>query len=425
MQKPQVVIVGAGAAGTIVAIRLLESEAVGRVTLVERSVHVSLGTAYSTVEDCHRLNVRAAEMSLWPERPGHFVQWLTAEGLGDASVATKFVPRRWFGRYLKAMLAVAAAESAAELAVVHGEAVSVSRETVGLQTGEQIFADHVVLALGNLPPSLPSSMTGLPRERVINPWAPHALQRIASDERILIVGAGLTMVDAVLSLCAQGHRGAIHVRSRHGLAPRAHACPSCLPVDLPPGDQLLRRAIDIIRGGGERWRDVIDALRPRTNELWQSLSWDGRGRFKQRLQAYWDVHRHRIPEDVAERLASLQSNGCLEIGKGAVIDALERSGDLVVRFADEILAVDWVINCSGPSGSLRSSRVPIVELAVAAGLAEYDPLGIGLMVDGAGRTSPDGHVWAIGALCRGCRLETTAIPEIRCQAMEIATVICR
>jgi uncharacterized NAD(P)/FAD-binding protein YdhS len=85
----------------------------------------------------------------------------------------------------------------------------------------------------------------------------------------------------------------------------------------------------------------------------------------------------------------------------------------------------WILNCTGPTLDVRAERIPILDSVVDSGLAKYDPLGLGLMVDDAGRTDESERIWALGPLCRGCRWETTAIPEIRKHATTIAGEIYR
>jgi uncharacterized NAD(P)/FAD-binding protein YdhS len=235
------------------------------------------------------------------------------------------------------------------------------------------------------------------------------------------------MVDAVLSLQREGHTGPLFARSRRALLPKSHAKNSPKQVEFEPGEDLMQRVISKVRESGDDWREVVDALRPRTAELWQSLSWKERNRFRRRLQIYWDIHRHRMPEQVAAEIARLIASGQLSLARGQLVSATANNDGVIVEFRTpqgvESLTVDWVINCTGPSGELVATKVPILESSVRAGLVEYDPLGIGLMVDKAGRTSETANVWALGPLCRGCRLETTAIPEIRAQAKALAAEI--
>jgi len=45
---------------------------------------------------------------------------------------------------------------------------------------------------------------------------------MTEDAPVLILGTGLTMVDYVLSLLLEGHKGPIIAISRRGLLPQAH-----------------------------------------------------------------------------------------------------------------------------------------------------------------------------------------------------------
>jgi len=149
--------------------------------------------------------------------------------------------------------------------------------------------------------------------------------------------------------------------------------------------------------------------------------------FRKRLQIHWDQRRHRIPEVVGEELADLQKSGRLDIAAGQIASVDGSEDRIAVRIhsyaGGQELFVDRIINCTGASCDLKGAKLPLLESVVEAGLAEYDPLGIGLMVDDDGQTGPQTNVWALGPMCRGCRLETTAVPEIRVQAKRVAEAI--
>ncbi|HEY0053474.1 MAG TPA: FAD/NAD(P)-binding protein, partial [Caulobacteraceae bacterium] len=164
-----IVVIGAGASGALLAIRLVERGAT--VALIERRGAFGPGLAYGTADPAHLLNVRAGRMSSRPGEPDHFTRWLGARGLDTD--AEGFARRADYGAYLKDQLGEAAATG--RLALIDGEATSIETGRVVLTGGRVMEAAHVVLATGNGPP------TGSPADdpAVINdPWAPGALDAV-------------------------------------------------------------------------------------------------------------------------------------------------------------------------------------------------------------------------------------------------------
>lgn len=158
-----VIVVGAGFSGTLLAINLLRHQG-PRVTLIERRSAAGRGTAYSTLDPAHLLNVRAANMSAFPDVPDHFARWLEGRGSADPQA---FASRIDYGDYLASLLAEARREVPERLAVHHGEAIDIDVDddatTVSLADGQVLTAGAVVLALGNLPPHDPPGIDpGLP-----------------------------------------------------------------------------------------------------------------------------------------------------------------------------------------------------------------------------------------------------------------------
>src|ERR1700719_808426 len=54
----------------------------------------------------------------------------------------------------------------------------------------------------------------------VSPWEDPRAWNAAPDSTILILGTGLTMVDAAIALSESGHRGPIVALSRRGLLPQ-------------------------------------------------------------------------------------------------------------------------------------------------------------------------------------------------------------
>ena len=81
MTVKRILIVGGGASGVLTAAHLLRQTRVSlAVTLVERSRELGAGIAYGTSHPDHLLNVRAANMSAFPDDPGHFWRWVSIRG---------------------------------------------------------------------------------------------------------------------------------------------------------------------------------------------------------------------------------------------------------------------------------------------------------------------------------------------------------
>jgi uncharacterized NAD(P)/FAD-binding protein YdhS len=330
-----VVIVGGGFSGTTLAAELARRGI--SAVLVEGGPRAGLGTAFSTPEQAHLLNVPAGRMGAWAERPGDFADAVENEGYGPGD----FVPRRRYGEYLRDILNEAQASGL--VTVVGHDAASAERLDdgwrVSLADGSRIEGRGLVLAQGNQPPARPAFARGIAEQLFVNdPWSDEgraAVTRVAaSGEDVLIIGTGLTMVDVVLSLDEARHRGRILALSRRGQAPRAHAEFEPAPVelgDLPKGSLLelwrwLRR-----RAAAVGWRAAVDGLRPHSHALWQALDEGDQRRFLRHARPWWDVHRHRIAPEVAGRIRRLIEMGRLEIIAGRVTDMWAEDAGLRAR----------------------------------------------------------------------------------------------
>ncbi|MFT4027705.1 MAG: FAD/NAD(P)-binding protein [Novosphingobium sp.] len=429
-----VAVVGAGFSGTLLAVNLLRLGQ--RVVLIERDrERVAKGQAFGTRRPEHLLNVRAANMSAYPDDPDHFLRWM---GFSTTDQANRFVPRLTYGQYLLEQLLDALAKAPKLGSVRAGD---VARAAPGgasvmlrMADGEQLECRTAVLALGNFPPSPIPGLEGLPSSSVVdNPWDPQALAGAADLCDIVLIGTGLTAIDVALSLKMNGFEGRISAISRRGLKPRAHAeeGPAVGPVSIPQsrGAHLLA---DIRRRADEiGWRGAIDELRPHTQQLWRAHSTAEQARFLRHARSYWDVHRHRLSPAAASQIAELEQAGRLEFIAGRIAGAeiehdrarllLRRRGTTAI----EPLQADRIINCTGPRGDLSRSEEGLLSDLFKAGQIRSDPHHVGLDIDRLGRLldrsgQPSDRLFAVGPITKGEAWEMIAVPDIRRQVWDLA-----
>ena len=426
-----VVIVGGGFSGTMLAAELARRGV--RATLIERSGREGRGTAYSTPEDAHLLNVVAAKMGAWADEPGHFAKTVEGEGYQPDD----FVPRRRYGEYLSEILQEA--ESSGLVTVVRADAQSAEPRSSGgwkvaLGDGSTLEAQSLVVAHGNQSPEPPEAAEGISDRLFVNdPWSDEGrkvVERAAkANSEVLLIGTGLTMIDVVLSLDEAGHRGQICALSRRGLAPRAHAEHSPAPVrieEVPQGS--LKQLWEWLRSQSARvgWRAAIDSIRPYTHQIWQALTDADRLRFLRHARPWWDVHRHRIAPEVAGRIKQLVQEGRLHIVAGRVKAMREENGAISVaiqrRGMENAKSVKFglAVNCTGPLGAISESDDPLLNSLFEGNHARPDSLDLGLEVDGKSRIAGAKRAWALGPLTKGRFWEITAVPDIRGQVASVA-----
>jgi len=451
-----IVIIGAGFCGAMLAAHLLRHppRAALRITLVEKGPEFARGAAYAAHEFPYLLNVPASRMSAEGDDPQQFLEFVRRRltPRGESAGGGDFFPRSVYGDYLQSLLdqSERAAPPHIELARVHGEAVRLAPQPndeirIDLASGTALFADDVVIATGN-PPSAVLPGAEFLRDHpayIASPW--RLPPERSAWRNVAIVGTGLSMADAFLQLSNQPSPPRIHAISRHGLVPLTQ---SDFPTTAVRGaaEQLLdsvdsaRGLMRVVRGlvhtadhlGGD-WRRVANLLRTLAPEIWRALPLAERRRFARHIQPYWDVHRHRLPPAVAERMAHAQRIGQLHVHAGR-IQALQPHGRrLTVGWrrrggaADE-LSVDAVINATGPDYRLHATRNPLLKSLHADGLIAADPLSLGIettehyaVIGSSGM--PAANIFYLGPMLRAAHWEATAVAELRDHTARLAALL--
>jgi len=309
---------------------------------------------------------------------------------------------------------------------------------VQLADGETIAARAAVLATGNPAPRTASDEDGGDDSGAVipDPWAQGALQRIADDDDILIIGTGLTMVDMLLVLEARGWRGRAGAMSRRGLMPRAHKAVPDRPAEP---DAAMTHGTLSMRTGAARalaeragWRSMMEGLRPVTAGLWQEADMATRGRIVRHLRPWWDVHRHRIAPDVAAVMYRLLADHRLVLSAGRVRRITAGDSGVVLDWSPRhggpqpARRARWLIDCTGPGHD--PAHDPLTGPLIDSGRARLDPLRLGLDLDGCGRVLDaagvaDPGLFVLGPPARAAFWETIAVPDIRKRIEDVAAAL--
>lgn len=461
MQRPDsvdVLIIGGGLSGSLLAMQLLRLPGQRRILIVEPRAELGRGEAYSATELGHTLNGNAARMGVEPDNPDDLTQWLAghlAEGGWPQAheqrlpVAELFPPRGLFGVYVQQRL-----EQARQLGAGHGSSVEHWRgEAVDLQGDEQgmtltldnhdtVHGRVVVLATGMYAAArTPQHRTEALGAAALDPWGIEAMRGLDPLSRVVIVGSGLTMVDALESLQQAGHRGPIQVISRHGLWPHVRRQPPQWP-DFLADDHSIRSPLQLLRSlrqqcrqamaAGIDWQAPLDTVRAHIGRLWSQASDRQRRQFVRHVRPWWESHHHRSPPQGAALLERLVSEGRLTIQAATLLGVESPAGEsLQVRIRrrgaaqPEVIGADVWINSSGIQYDWRRVDRPLPRQLLARGLVRPGPLALGIDADPGGAVrDADGQastcLFAMGPPLRGLWWESTAVPDVASQAKALA-----
>lgn len=452
--KPMTIaIIGGGFSGTMTAVQLMRKKVSYplKVILIERNERIAKGVAYGTLCPLHLLNVPAKDMSAFPDNSQHFFKWAKEQ---DPSVTeATFVPRMRYGAYIEHILNDTLCHKAANIDFrrLHGEVKTIelidsnSQGRIELKDGQEIIADRIVLALGNLAPAnvrIKDPQFYASKNYVRDSWSKAPLPAISADAPILLVGTGLTMIDKALELKLQGHKGTIHALSRHGYLPNVHIPgitrlpvpfdPKELPTTVRDLTKRIRTLVKKVESTNEaNWRQAVDSIRPVTQELWKLWNDTEKKRFIRHMRCIWDVHRHRIAPEVGAMIDTMIKSGQLNIHAGRVISIEEKGADIAVTICrrgkhnEEILTVSRVINCTGADSNVKTIDEPLVDQLRKADILLADNFGLGpkitdnwALIDKDGKTSD--VIYVVGPLLKGQLWESIAVPELREQAAQLA-----
>ena len=439
----KIAIVGAGFSGTAVAVMLSRfANQPLEIILFDKSGRFGAGDAYRTPYPWHILNVRARDMSAFEDQPTHFVDWISThqqqyqEINNSRPIGEQFLPRYIYHHYLRDLLQQLqdSVNQHVVIKLVTAEVIDAipvgQRVNIITDDNHDILVDKVVLALGNfLPLEFPFSVSDV--QTIPNPWEYEAIERIPPDADVMIVGLGLTMIDTVLTLHQQQHRGKIYAISRHGMLPLPHTDVHVpysveakhIPTNIRSLTKQLRDKSRLHMQEGGDWRSVINALRAHIPSIWEETSLSDKKRFIRHVLPYWNVHRHRVHSGLTDILDKLIKDGQLLIMAGRVLGV--EHGKISVRarlhYQEQKFKIDWLINCMGPGMDARKASSPLLQSLIQRGSVMLDPLALGFSATATGNVSSP--FFTLGPPTKGTVWECTAVPEIRRQSYALSKIL--
>ena len=451
-------IIGNGFSGLMVARHLIDlGDTSLSISIFEKQHPPGRGIAYSPQSEKVLLNVVAAKMSAFPDKPTHFVEWLSKQTqfLNDDLnlLANSFVSRALYGDYLQGLWIDI--KQTAQTKKIHLELFQLeitdliySESNIYIQSfNDEFKVDKVILATGNQLPGNPKELAGdsmLSNRYFQNPWN-YKLDSIDTQKPIFIIGNGLTMVDTVIQLREQNRSNKIISLSPHGF----HILPHrnftyTLPdwvSELSQQPTLLElvsainKQLKSLNKHGISAEPLIDSIRPHTQRFWRGFSQYEKKRFMRHFRHLWGLARHRLPFVTYDIIQKERINGSLSIISGNIISAQPAENGIEIIYFDktikqnQTILAEALINCTGPESDITKTNSSLLQNCLKKGYIQQDDLKLGVSanintfktINAAGKEY--GKLFAIGSLLRGELWESTAVNELRSQAKNLAAAI--
>lgn len=480
LKQKRIAIIGGAASGVAVLdqilMQTLQSEkqrSINEIVVFEKGEQFARGLAYSTSSDSHILNMANSTMSLRPDEPEHFTNFL--QGTGNEN-GQGFAQRKAFGAYIQKHFLTTLQKAAA-----HGIKVSVKShsEVTDVQQSEGVYHlsvagkerqsfDKLFLCVGNLAAVTLSEFNGKAGYHGLPYDIACITKGIPAQEDITLIGSGLTAIDTYLALREAGHEGKITFVSRQGILPKVrgdsepyqlkHLSPENLS-DLSRGGtvklslatiqnlfireffaagitpdfirternsfaemsdaEILKRDLGLV-GTDEntRYLSVLKAMDDVIGHIWNSLDVADQKAFDKHYKRLWDAYDYPMPEPNARKILLGLERGDLEniSGLSGIIHD-PQSGEYTIEHANgAAFTTKYVINATGQNHDITRAHNALLQNLQRYGLIHPHPLG-GINVDfDTGQVvrhdnSLSNSLYVVGSLTRGVHFYTNSLAE--------------
>ena len=375
-------IIGSGFSAASLALHLVTKGLPGDLVTIVGPGRLGAGQAYGCVADDFRLNVRDDLQRIWPDDPSHFADWAATRLTGDPDAATEvgtFYRRRDFADYVTEEMAACSGMAS----VTHQRSFVKSLKSQGggwhvdIDGATGVTAQTVVLATGNPAPDWPFPDPPPDRPNLVrSPWRGDWPSVISGTEDILIIGGGLTALDALHTLHRLDHGGRVILVAPEGMLPPVQTgwqdAPSLeWPENLRGSGFLkfMRRTVGDSDWSQVEWQRRFEGLRVQISSAWRKLPASDQARLLRRVGWLWSLARFRAgPQPVASAQAMLASGQLTIIADKVTGLGTGSEGRYSANLhSGHVVKADAVINCSG------AGRDKLVSHLIGSGVVAAHP----------------------------------------------------
>ena len=432
-----IAIVGDGFAAAVMVVHLLRQGIPATSLSVFGPGELGRGNAYLTSSPAYRLNVREDLPTIFTEDPLHFARWAerTIMDSQAKNEAGFFYRRNDFGLYMKALLVAELGPQKLQQIHARVDRLRRDKEYWVLEYGHESFnAKNVILATGNASPRWPcpvdtegASPGDISARLIENPWPGDHLKHIAPDEDIILLGGGLTALDAINALAEQGHRARIDVISPRAIFPPAQApwqrrTQPSWPDQLTPARlvRFMRHYLPSAPPQSSEWQCAWEELRPDLNQIWRGFTDHQRRILMKRFGWLWNLYRFRAGPQTIAAFEAFKATGQIQfvLGRAKRVIAMSSKVKVVLNTGLEILG-DRVINCTGVGSDRLLNRLIADHCAIPDALAKAVAVDTQFRVLKSDQ-QPWNDVWMIGPATMGSLGDVVAASAIAKQAEQLA-----
>ena len=434
----EIVIVGDGFAAAIMLIHLLRKGVPATsITLVGLGV-IGQGNAYSCASQSYRLNVREDLLITFSDDPLHFARW-AQNHIQDPEAKTTagyFYRRHDFGRYVSEL--VSHELGSRQLHHIAARVTKILRRgddwSLRLGTHDEFIAKQLIIATGNAPPIWPCNVNlklGSPAwihtHLVENPWTGEYLQEIDSHEDIILLGGGLTALDAINALVEQGHRGMINVITPRKIFPPVQAPwqrkqEPKWPKQLSPRGliRFIREYLPSADATSSEWQCAWEELRVNLNMIWQQFSSSQRFILLKRVGWIWSLYRFRAAPQTIASYEQLRKKNQIQfiLGRAKQIICAEPKITVLLGNGGDSVG-ERIINCTGVGADLLLNNLISSQLAMPDALQQSIAIDTNFRVLDSNQQAWE-NLWLIGPATMGSLGDVVAASAISKQAEQLA-----
>jgi uncharacterized NAD(P)/FAD-binding protein YdhS len=433
-----IVIIGDGFSAAVSLIHLLRQGIEAQSIVILGKHSPGRGNAYDCVSPSFRLNVREDLPIIFSADPLHFARW-AKEHINDPQAKTcagYFYRRSDFGAYMSQL--VQDQLNGESLHHIQDRAQRITGSDgqwrVELKNGEFINARAIILATGNAAPTWPCSLrveqTFSNLTITENPWPGDYFRQIPARDHVLLLGGGLTALDAINGLVEHGHQGQVTV-----ISPRAFFPPSQAPWTRTRQPQwpspitparlvrFMRQYLPNSPTDQSEWQCAWEELRPDLNRIWQGFSSHQRRILMKRYGWLWNLYRFRASPQTIAAYHQLLDRQQIEFRCGRAKEIAIRDGAIHVTLNHgEVVSGQHLINCTGVARDL------LLDQLICDAIASPDALRSSIAIDPQlavldARDKPYQSLWMIGPATMGSLGDVIAASAIAKQAEQLAKAI--